>query len=76
MRRHRVCGGDAVDVKGLAQGLRNERSRRGRGAHQAGPEARALLVRPIDQLERDRRPSRACQAAHHLERGEHSETAV
>ncbi len=47
-----------------------------RRAEQAAAEARALLIRPIDQLERDRRPSRAGDATHHLERCEHSETAV
>ena len=57
---------DLVDV---------ERARAGRGAEQAAPEARALLVGPVDEAQPDR-PLAVGVRAQHLERGEEPERAV
>ncbi len=54
------------------------RAGKGRGAEQAPAEARAFLVRPIHQANRDGRPAVEvlCQAAQHLESGENAKGAI
>ena len=71
----RVGERDALVVLEVAHGVGLERARGGGGAEQRAPEARALLVGPVDQLQRDRRRL-ALVAAEDLERRAHAEAAV
>ena len=64
----RVRERDALVVLEVADRVGVERARGGGRAEQAAAEARALLVGPVDQLQRDRRRL-ALVAAQHLERG-------
>jgi hypothetical protein len=59
----------------VADRVRVQGARGGAGAEQAAPEARTLLVGPVDQLERDR-GRLALVRAQHLDRGEEAEAAV
>ena len=71
----RVRERDALVVLEVADRVGVERARRGGGAEQAAPEARALLVGPVDQLQRDR-GRLALVRAQHLDRGQQAEAAV
>ena len=59
----RVRERDALGVLEVADGVRVERAGGGGRAEQAAAEARALLVGPVDQLQRDLRASRPCGRA-------------
>ena len=75
MRRERVGQGDAVAVGQPAHGVGVERAGAGARAEQAAAEARALLVGPVDELERER-ARLGGERAQHLERGDDAERAV
>jgi hypothetical protein len=73
----RIRQRDPVTVRQRAKlVLVSHRARGGRRAEQRAPEARAFLVRPGDQPDRDRRLSLRGDSPHDLDAGEHVETAV
>ena len=66
---------DALGVLEVADRVGFQRAGGGGRAEQAAAEARALLVGPVDQLQRDRRRL-ALVRAQHLDRGQQPEAAV
>jgi hypothetical protein len=66
----------AVAVAQVAHGVGVERPRAGRRAEQRAAEPRALLVGPVDELERDRRPPVLGRRADRLQRPVDPERAV